>query len=148
MLLKQQIYTDLVTAMKAKEELKLSTLRMLKAEIMKFEVSGVKKEANDEEVLKIIKKAVKQRQDSANQFEAAGRADDANKEKAEQVILEFYLPAQMPVEEIEKMVDAVIAETGFSAKADFGKVMGMVMQKTEGNADGGAVKEILQLKLK
>lgn len=148
MSLKQQIYTDLVVAMKAKEELRLSTLRMLKAEIMKFEVSGVKKEADDGEVLKIIKKSVKQRQDSANQFEAAGRTDDSAKEKAEQAILELYLPAQMSIDEIGKIVDTVIAENGFSTKADFGKVMGMVMQKTAGNADGGIVKEIIQLKLK
>lgn len=143
-MLKQQIYADIVPAMKNKEQVKLDALRMLKSEIMKFEVSGAKKEANDEEVVKIIKKLIKQRQDSASQFEAAGRTESAEKEKQEILFLEIYLPAQMSEGDIEKIILTSIAETGFKSKSDFGKIMGVVMQKTTGNADGALVKDLLQ----
>jgi len=147
MLLKDKIYADLVAAMKPKEALKLETLRGLKAEIMKYEVSGADKVADDSQVLKILKKQVKQRQDSASQFANAGRLEDAEKENTEKEILEAYLPKQMSEAEIEKIVDALIAETGFTGKGDFGKLMGPIMQKVGNSADGNIVKEILQSKL-
>lgn len=147
-MLKQQIQKDLITAMKAKETMKLETLRGVKAEIMKYEVSGADKEADDKEVLKILKKLIKQRQDSANQFNDAGRSESAEKELAEKAILEVYLPEQMPVAEIEKIVTGVIAETGFTSKGDFGKLMGPVMQKVGDKADGSVVREVLQKNLK
>ena len=148
MSLKQQIYSDLIAAMKAKETVKLETLRSAKAEIMKFEVSGAKKEADDVEVTKILKKLIKQRQDSAEQFKTAGRPENAQKELDEKSVLEVYLSEQMPAEEIEKIVDELIEETGFNSRGDFGKLMGPVMQKVEGRADGNVVKEVLQKKLK
>lgn len=144
MSLKQQIYADVITAMKAKESLKLDTLRMLKAAIMKFEVAGAKKEARDEDVLKIIKREIKQRQDSMAQFEAVGRSADAEKEKAEAQVLSLYLPEEMPAEAVRKIVLDSIQETGFKSKSDFGKIMGVVMQKVGGNADGNLVRTILQ----
>ena len=148
MSLKQQIYSDLIAAMKAKETVKLETLRSAKAEIMKFEVSGANKEADDVEVTKILKKLIKQRQDSAEQFKTAGRPENAQKELDEKSVLEVYLSEQMPAEEIEKIVDELIEETGFNSRGDFGKLMGPVMQKVEGRADGNVVKEVLQKKLK
>ncbi len=147
-MLKEKIYADLVTAMKNKENLKLETLRGVKAEIMKFEVSGANKEADDEEVKKILKKLIKQRNDSAAQFKSAGRTENAEKELAEKAILENYLPDQMSPEEVEKVVDELITETGFASKGDFGKLMGPVMQKIAGNAEGNLVKTVLQKKLK
>ena len=146
-MLKEKIYADLITAMKAKETLKLETLRGVKAEIMKFEVSGADKVVDDAEVIKIIKKLIKQRQDSATQFEAAGRDDSAKKELAEKELLEVYLPEQMSAKEVEKIIDEIITETGLNSKGDFGKLMGSVMQKTGGNADGNIVKSLLQKKL-
>lgn len=147
-MLKQQIYTDLVAAMKAKETVKLDTLRMLKASIMKFEVAGVKTDAQDDDVIKIIKREIKQRQDSAEQFQAVGRLEDAQKEKQEMEILMAYLPAQMSEMEVQKLIENLILETGFKSKSDFGKIMGIVMQKVAGNADGAMVKNLLQNSLK
>lgn len=143
-MLKEKIYADIVPAMKARETIKLDALRMLKAEIMKFEVSGADKVADDAEVIKIIKKLIKQRQDSASQFDAVGRSEDADKEKEEITYLEIYLPAQMPESEIEKIIIASIEETGFNSKSDFGKIMGVVMQKVGDNSDGNTVRTLLQ----
>lgn len=146
-MLKQQIYADLISAMKAKDQLKLDTLRMLKAAIMKFEVSGTKKEAQDEEIVKIIKKEIKQRQEASVQFANAGRTDDAEKEKNEGAVLAVYLPEQMNLDEINLVIDTVIKETGCNSRSDFGKIMGLVMQKVAGKADGVEVKSCLENKL-
>lgn len=148
MSLKEQIYADLIAAMKAKEALKLETIRGVKAEIMKFEVSGADKVADDIEVTKILKKLIKQRQDAAEQFQMAGRAESAEKELAEKEVLEKYLPEQMSVAEIEKIVLELIQETGFNSKSDFGKLMAPVMQKVAGKADGNTVKDVIQKHLK
>jgi len=143
MSLKDQIYTDLTEAMKAKDELKTSALRMLKAEIMKYEVSGADKESTDEVVTGIIQKQVKQRKDSEQQFRDGDRTEMAEKEAKEAEILMAYLPEQMSEDEVRKIVEEGIAQSGASSKADMGKVMGAIMPKLKGKADGKLVNQIV-----
>lgn len=143
MSLKEQIQEDLTNAMKAKEEVKVSALRMLKSEIMKFEVSGAKKEAKDEDIITIIQKQVKQRKDSEEQFRNGGREEMADKEAAESKILEAYLPEQMSEEEVKEIVQATIQEVGATSKADMGKIMGAVMPKVKGKADGKMINKLV-----
>jgi len=147
MTLKEQIIADLTSAMKAREELKLSTLRMLKAAIMNYEVSGADKEATDDVVVDLIKKGIKQRRDSAEGFHKGGNEESAQKELAELKILEAYMPEQMGEEDVKKVVQETITQMN-ATPADFGKVMGAVMGKLKGQADGGlvnkVVKELLQ----
>lgn len=148
MILKERIHTDLLNAMKAKEEMKLGALRMLKAAIMKFEVSGDKKvEATDENVLQIIGKEVKQRKDSIDAYRKGSREDLANKEEAEMKILQAYLPAQMNEEELKSLISQAISQTDATAK-DFGKVMGTVMAQAKGKADGQTVTRLVKEMLK
>jgi len=144
MSLKEQIQKDLLGAMKAGDAVKKDALRMLKAAIMKWEVSGEKKEAKDEDIIPILKKEIKQRQDAAEQFEKGNRPEQAEKEKAEQKILKAYLPEQMPEEEVEKIVKETIEQTGASGPQDFGKVMGAVMGKIKDQADGNVVNQLVK----
>lgn len=144
MLLREKITADLLNAMKAKEETKVSALRMLKAAVMKFEVSGGQKvEANDEQVMQIIGKEVKQRKDSIEAFKKGGREDLVVGEEAELKILAAYLPAQMSEDEVRAIVQEVVTQTGASSKADIGKVMGGIMPKVKGKADGQMVNRIV-----
>lgn len=147
MSLKEQIVNDLTAAMKAKDEIRTSTLRMLKAEIMKYEVSGADKEATDEVVTSLIQKQVKQRKDSEEQFRNGGRVEMADKEANEAKILEEYLPEQMSEDEIRAIIEEGIASTGASGKDDMGKVMGAIMPKLKGKADGKLVNQIVMEKL-
>lgn len=153
-MLKQTIISDLTAAMKAKETLKLGVLRMLKADIMKFEVSGANKEATDEVVADLIKRGIKQRKEAIEGFEKGGNMSAAENERAEIEILEKYLPEQMSEEAVKAIAKEVVAEMSLnlgdpsaSVGASFGKVMGAVMAKVKGKADGNvvskAVKEIL-----
>ena len=143
MSLKEQIQNDLTEAMKAKDEMRTSTLRMLKAEIMKYEVSGADKEATDEVVTSLIQKQVKQRIDSEEQFRKGDRAEMADQEAAEAKILKAYLPEQMSEDEVRKIVQEGIASSGAASKADMGKVMGAIMPKLKGKADGKLVNQIV-----
>mgnify|MGYP001580296374 FL=1 len=145
MTLQNQIQCDMTAAIKSGNHESLSVLRMLKAAVMKYEVSGKeKKEANDETVQQIIMKEIKQRQDSVTQYAAGNRLELAAKEAAEIKILEKYLPAQMGEEEIKKIVDDTIKQTGAKSKTDMGKVMGALMPKVKGKADGTLVNRIVQ----
>ncbi len=147
MALKEQIITNMTAAMKAKNELTLNTLRMLKAEIMKYEVSGADMVATDEIVVDLVKRLIKQRKESAESFTQGNRPELAKKELDEVKILEKYMPEQMGEEQIKEITKALIVEMG-ATPADFGKVMKAVMEKVKGQADGSlvskAVKEILK----
>lgn len=146
--LKEKINADLLSAMKAKEEIKLGALRMLKASIMKFEVSGDKKmEATDENVLQIIGKEVKQRKDSIEAYRKGSREDLAVKEEAEMKILQMYLPEQMSEDELKTLISRTISQTGATVK-DFGKIMGTVMAQAKGKADGQMVTRLVKEVLK
>ncbi len=144
MTLKDQIIADLTEAMKAKEELKLSTLRMLKAAIMNYEVSGADMEATDEVVVDLVKKGIKQRKEASEGFEKGGNKESAQKELDEIKILEKYMPEQMGEDEVKKIVQEVIDQVKPAGAQDFGKVMGAVMGKLKGQADGGMVNKVVK----
>lgn len=143
MALKNQINEQLAEAMKAKEETKVSVLRMLKAAILKHEVSGDRTEASDENVLDLIQKEIKSRRDSAEQYRKGNRPELADKEEKEIEILLEYMPPQMTKEEVIVIAKEVIAETGAQSKADLGRVMGKMMPKVKGQADGNLVSEVV-----
>ena len=143
MTLKEQLQKDLIESMKSHDEVRTGAIRMIKAAVLKFEVSGEKKVATDEEVLNIIGKEVKQRKDSIEQFKAGGREDLAKVEEAELKVLQTYLPAQMSEEEVLAIAKEVVAATGASSKADIGKVMGALMPKVKGKADGQIVNKVV-----
>jgi uncharacterized protein YqeY len=133
--------------MKAKEPIRLSALRMLKAAIMN---KGIEKshDLDDAEVLQVVSTLVKQRRDSIEQFAKAGRTDLVDKESAEIKILEEYLPPAASAEEIDAAIAAAISETGASSVKDMGKVMKAVMPRLAGkNADGRVVNEAVRRKL-
>ncbi|MBU0578310.1 GatB/YqeY domain-containing protein [Patescibacteria group bacterium] len=142
-MLKEQIIQDMTAAMKAKDELPLSVLRMLKADIMKYEVSGKDMVATDDVVMGIIKRSVKQRKEAAEGFQKGGNTEAADKELEEMKILEKYLPEQMSEDQVKAIVQETIDQLGVGP-ADFGKVMGAVMGKTKGQADGGMVNKLVK----
>ena len=147
MSLAEKIVSDLTTSMKAQEALRTSTLRMVKAAMMnrQIEKGG---ELDDDEVVKLLNSLVKQRRDSVEQYEKAGRQDLADKEKAEIEIIEVYLPQSATQEEIENAITTAIAETGAVAMKDMGKVMKVAQAALSGkNADGRVISEIVKAKL-
>ena len=146
MSLKTQLTEDMKTAMRAKDQVSLSTIRLINAAIKQFEVDE-RTEADDAKVISILTKMVKQRKDSAKIYTEAGRQDLADKENAEIDILNRYLPQMMSAEEIKTVVEAVIAETGASGMADMGKVMGVLKTRLAGKADMGEVNKILKAAL-
>lgn len=144
MTLKEKITSDLKEAMKAGETKKRDTLRLLDSAIKNTEIEKKKREEglNDEEVLEVISRAVKQRQDSIKQFEDGGRPELAESEKEELAILMPYLPAQLSKEEVQKVVEETISQMGATSPADLGKVMGAAMAKMKGQTDGNIVRQI------
>ena len=146
MSLKTQLTEDMKTAMRAKDQVSLSTIRLINAAIKQFEVDE-RTEADDAKVISILTKMVKQRKDSDKIYTEAGRQDLADKENAEIEILNCYLPQMMSAEEIKTVVEAVIAETGASGMADMGKVMGVLKTRLAGKADMGEVNKILKAAL-
>ena len=148
-MLKNKIFEDLKTAMKAGETEKRDVLRMLDSMIKNTEIDKLKKEEglSDEEVLEVIARAVKQRRDAATQFETGGRPELAEKEKKEMEILMAYMPAQMSEDKVREIVKEVIAQAGVASKADIGKVMGPAMGRLKGQTDGNLVKKIVEEEL-
>ena len=145
--LKEKIDEDIKSAMKSKDELKLSALRMVKAAIGNAEIAK-KKSFVDEDVFSVLQTAVKQRKDSAEQFRAGNRPELAEKETAEIKILEAYLPAQLGEQELRELVAKVVSETGAAGAKDTGKVMGKLMPLVKGKADGGLVSRLVRELLK
>ena len=147
MSLKQQIISDMTAAMKAQDAARTSTLRMVKAAITNREKEGGG-ELTDEDVQKLLRSQVKQRRDSVEQFEKAGRHELADKERAEIAIIETYLPQAASQEEIDQAVAAAIGETGASSMKDMGAVMKAAMRRLAGkNVDGKMVSETVKAKL-
>lgn len=146
MSLKAQITEDMKAAMRAKESARLATVRLIIAEVKRKEVDE-QTELNDEQVVAVIEKMVKQRKDSISQFEAGGRADLAEIEKGELAILSAYMPAGLSDEEVAAEVAAAVAATGAAGPQDMGKVMGVLKPKLAGRADmtvvSGLVKKAL-----
>lgn len=131
-----------IAAMKEKNQEALSTLRMLSSAIKNAEIEK-QSALTDEEVQAVIARQVKQLRDANTDFQSSGRTDLVEKTNAEIALLETYLPAQMSDEELQAIVKATAEEMGVTAKADMGKLMGAVMKKVAGQADGNRVKEMV-----
>lgn len=137
------LLADIKTAMKSRENDKLVALRSLHAQIKDATVN-VGREATDADVATVVAKAIKQRQDSIEQFRTGGREDLAAKEEQEIVIYKKYQPAQLSQAEIEELVKKAIADTGAAGKKDMGKVMQALMPQVKGRADGKLVNQVVQ----
>lgn len=143
MSLQKKIDRDLKEAMSAKDTGRLSALRMLKSAVTYSAIEKKQSELSDGETLQVIQKQIKQRRESIDQFEKAGRRELAEKEKAELGILEGYLPKQLSDAELEPLIAAEVREAGASSKKDFGRVMKVLTEKLKGRADAKRVSEIL-----
>jgi uncharacterized protein YqeY len=147
MSLKQQILDDTKEAMKAKNMDKVNTLRFLQSAVKNKEIEVRPNALTDEDVLAVLRKSVKQRQDSIEQYTSAGRADLADKEKLELSIIEGYLPKQMSADQIEAIVKQAIKDVGATSPKEMGAVMKAVQAKTQGTADNKLVSEIVKKQL-
>jgi uncharacterized protein len=146
MSLKAQITEDMKAAMRAKEAGRLGTIRLITAAIKQKEVDE-RIELNDTQVLAIIEKMIKQRKDSISQFEAGGRQDLADIEKAELVVLSAYMPAMLSEAEVQAEVGAAVAASGAAGPQDMGKVMAILKPKLAGRADMTAVSALVKTAL-
>ncbi|EHK5440772.1 GatB/YqeY domain-containing protein [Aeromonas hydrophila] len=146
MSLKDQLKDQQKLAMLAKDKARLGAIRLLMAEIKQREVD-TRVELNDQDILAVVTKMVKQRRDSISQFEAAGRQDLADKESAEIVVLQEFLPQQLTAAEIAVLIEQAIAESGAAIMADMGKVMAVLKPKIQGRADVGAVSAQVKTRL-
>ena len=140
----QNLLDELKTAMLAKDELKTSVLRMLKAEVLKIQTDGTGTEITEELIQNLIQKMVKQRKDSVEQFTQGGRPELAEKEEKEIALLMAYMPAQMSEDEVRAEVQATKAALGITDKSGLGKLMGALMGKLKGKADGGMIKKLAE----
>lgn len=145
MALLSQIQSDLVQAMKDKDDVKLAVLRMLKSAVQVAQVEkGKDAEFTDDDVLLIVRRLIKQRNEAAELYESGGAADRAERELAEAKILEVYQPAQLKDEELEKLVAEAAQSVGASGPKDMGRVMGKAMAAVKGQADGNRVRRAVQ----
>jgi uncharacterized protein len=143
--LKEKINSDIKDAMRSGDTVKRDTLRFLDSAIKNTEIEKKKKEAglSDEEVLEVVVRSVKQRNDSIHQYIDGGRPELADKEKAELEILKTYMPQQLSEDEIRKVIKEIISDAGTVSVSDMGKIMGQAMGKLKGKADGNIVKKIV-----
>ncbi|MCZ7415201.1 MULTISPECIES: GatB/YqeY domain-containing protein [unclassified Streptomyces] len=138
--LKSRLQDDLTAAIKERDELRSSTLRMALSEISKEEVAGKEaRQLSDDEVLKVLTRETKKRREAAEAFDKGGRADSAERERAEGRVLVEYLPAQLTDQELDALVAAAVAETGAEGPKAMGQVMKAVNPKVAGRAEGGRV---------
>lgn len=143
-MLHEQINKDYVTAMKARDTVRSSTINFLRAQLKNVVIDKKVEILDDESVITVIKKQIKQRQDSIEQFDKAGRQELVDKEKAELAILKSYLPAELSEETLRGMVKEIINEIQASSIKDMGRVMKAVQEKTQGGADNKVVSEIVK----
>ena len=143
MSIKEQITEDMKAAMRAKETAKLNTIRLIIAEVKRKEVDE-QIELNDDQTVAVVEKMIKQRKDSISQFEAGGRADLAEIEKAELAVLSVYMPAGLSDEEVAAEVAAAVAASGAAGPQDMGKVMGVLKPKLAGRADMTVVSALVK----
>jgi uncharacterized protein YqeY len=143
MSLLERLNNDMKQAMKNKEKDKLSVIRMLKASIQN-EAMKQRQDLTDDEELTVLSRELKQRKDSLQEFENAGRSDLVDKVRTELVYVEAYLPQQLSEEDISKIVNETILEVNATSKADMGRVMGALMPKVKGKADGSLVNKLVQ----
>ncbi len=145
--IRERLTTDMKDAMRSKDQLKLEAIRFLQAAIKNKEIEMRPTPLTGDDVLSVVKKMIKQRRDSIEQYQAASRQDLVDKETAELKILEAYMPAQMGKEQIEKLVAETIAELKATSIKDMGSVMKAVTAKTAGSADNKVVSEVIRSKL-
>jgi uncharacterized protein YqeY len=141
--LMQRLQTDYKEALRARDERKVTTLRLLFARAKNAAIEQRVEEVDETTLLSLLQKEVKQREDSMTQFEAGGRTDLVQKETAERDILRAYLPAELSDEEIRAVVRRVIVETGAQGKAGIGKVMRPIMAELKGRVDGSRVNRLV-----
>ena len=147
MALLERVQGDMVAAMKAKEEARLNALRMIKAALQKHQVDTMKP-LDDAAEQAILKQLVKQRTDAAEMFRKGGRPEQADKEEAERVLIQSYMPAEATEAEIAQAVDAALAETGITSAKQMGVVMKAAQAKLTGKrADGKALSELVRSRL-
>ena len=148
--LKEQIGEDIKTAMKAKDKVRLQTVRGIKKAILEKEVElrpkGIES-LNEEQEIELLSQQAKQRRDSIEQFTNAGRDDLAEKEQQELAIIETYLPEQISDRDLESIIDEIIASSGAASMKDLGKVMGPAMKQLKGKADGKKIQALVKSKL-
>ena len=144
--MKQRLFDDMKTAMKSSNRVALDCLRMMISEIKKEEIDA-RKELGTDDVIRILKKGIKTREDSVAMFDKAGRTDLSSKEKEEIRILKTYLPAQLTAAQVEKIVTDIIAQVGATSKTQTGQVMKAVMSQHGGQVDGKTVQQIVASKL-
>jgi uncharacterized protein YqeY len=146
--LKDKLKADLTVSLKARDELRLRTIRMALAAVNVEEVAGKQaRELSDDEVVKVLTREAKKRREAAEAFGNAGRAEQAQAELDEQAVLEEYLPAQLSDEELGRLVDEAIAETGAAGPQAMGQIMKAVNPKVAGRAEGGRVAAIVRARL-
>jgi len=138
--LKDRLRADLTAAMRARDQVRMRTLRMALSSITNEEVAGASaRDLTDEEIVRVLTREARKRREAAEAFSAAGRTERAAAERAEGVVLADYLPAQLSDDELAALVDAAIAETGASSMAGMGQVMKAVTPRVAGRADGARV---------
>lgn len=143
--MEKRIQADMVSAMKAKEAVKLASLRAIKAAILLAKTAeGGSGEVNDQEIVKIIQKLVKQRKESAQQYIDAGRPELAENELAEVAAMEVYLPKQLSEDKVKAELEKIIAEVGASQPSDMGKVMGVATKRLAGLAEGRLISTLVK----
>lgn len=150
MSLKDQVTEDIKTAMKAKDKLRLETVRSIKKAVLEKEVSVRplgQETLTEAQEIEVVVQLAKQRRDSIAQYQQAGRTDLADQEAQELAILEEYLPQQLSEAEVDRVIDQIIAQVGATSAKDMGKVMAPVMQQLKGKADGKKVQELVKAKL-
>ncbi|NCU84364.1 MAG: GatB/YqeY domain-containing protein [Actinobacteria bacterium] len=148
MALKEKLQSDLTAAMRARDELRSGTIRMVLTAIKNEEVSGKEaRELSDSEIITVLSREAKKRREAAEAYEQAGAKDRASNEKAEGLIIAEYLPAQLSEAEIKDLIAAAIAETGAAGPQQMGLVMKSIQPKIAGRADGGLVSSLVKAAL-
>lgn len=144
MALKDQVTEKLKAAMKEKNEARLDALRSLRAEILDFEKSGANRDMTPDEEIKIVNRLVKKRREGIEQYETAGRTEQAESERKQLETLQEFLPKQLSEEEVEKEIRRLASDVGAEGKKDFGKLMPAAMKALKGKADGAVVKSVVE----
>lgn len=146
--IKDRLQTDLTAAMRSKDELRTATIRMALTAITNAEVAGKQaRELSDDEVIGVLSKEAKKRREAAQAFRDGGRTDRAEREDAEAAVLADYLPEPLSDDELARLVDAAIAETGAESPRDMGKVMKLVQPQVAGRAEGSKVAAAVKARL-
>ncbi|MDO8489280.1 MAG: GatB/YqeY domain-containing protein [Candidatus Omnitrophota bacterium] len=146
-MLAENIFNDYKEAMKSRDALKSSVLSFLRADMLNLATAKKKDKLDDAEIITVIKKQIKQRQDSVEQFTKGGRLEAAEKEKKESEILKSYLPAEMPAEEIKRLIEEAVVATGANSMKDMGRLMKELTAKIAGGADGKLVSDLVRQRL-